>query len=82
MLLVKLPRVVLLLAKLPRVVLLLGRLLKVVLLLRIGYTLARKINSEAAWVYRTNLVRWVRYKAGNPIEFGRSKEFIGGFDLV
>ena len=47
-----------------------------------GYTLARKINSETAWVCRTNLVKWVRYKASNPIKFGRSKEFFSGFNLV
>jgi len=44
--------------------------------------LARKINSETARVYRTNLVKWVRYKASNPIKFGRSKEFFSSFNLV
>jgi len=46
------------------------------------YTLAYKINSETAWVCRTNLVKWVRYKASNPIKFGRSKEFFSSFNLV
>jgi hypothetical protein len=46
------------------------------------YTLARKINSKTAWVYRTNLVKRVRYKASDPIKFGRSKEFFSGFYLV
>ena len=46
------------------------------------YTLARKINSEIAQVYRTNLVKQVRYKASDSIKFGRSKEFISSFDLV
>jgi hypothetical protein len=47
-----------------------------------GCTLASKVNSKTAWVYRTNLVKWVRYKASDPIKFGRSKEFFSGFDLV
>ena len=47
-----------------------------------GCTLARKINSKIAWVCRMNLVKYVRYKARDPIEFERSKEFASGFDLV
>ena len=47
-----------------------------------GYTLARKINSKIAWVYRTNLVKYIRYKASDPIKFGRGKEFISFFGLV
>jgi len=46
------------------------------------YTLARKINSKTAWVCRTNLVKWVRYKASNYIKFGRSKEFLSFLELV
>ena len=46
------------------------------------YALARKINSKTTWVYRLNLVKWVRYKASDPIKFGRSKEFFSSFDLV
>ena len=46
------------------------------------YTLACKINSKGTWVYEIDLVEQVRYKASNPIEFGRSKEFVGSFDLV
>ena len=45
-------------------------------------TLAYKINSKTAWVYRTNLVKYIRYKASNPIKFGRGKEFISFFSLV
>jgi len=45
-------------------------------------TLAYKINSETAWVYRTSLVKWVRYKASNYIKFGRSKEFLSFLELV
>jgi len=29
--------------------------------------LARKINSKISLVYRTNLVKWVVYKTGDPI---------------
>ena len=47
-----------------------------------GYTLARKINSETAWVCRTNLVEYIRFKASDPIEFGRGKEFISFLGLV
>jgi len=46
------------------------------------YTLASKINSKTAWVYRTNLVKWVRYKASNYIKFRRSKEFLSFLELV
>ena len=45
-------------------------------------TLARKINSETAWVYRANLVKYIRFKASDPIEFGRGEEFISFFSLV
>ena len=47
-----------------------------------GYTLASKINSETAWVYKTNLVKRVRYKASDYIKFGRSKEFLSSVVLV
>ena len=50
--------------------------------LRVGYILANKVSSKAAWVYRVNLVKWVRYKASNPIKFKRNKEFFSGFNLV
>jgi len=46
------------------------------------YTLVSKINFKTTWVYRTNLVKWVRYKASNPIKFRKSKEFFNSFDLV
>ena len=36
--------------------------------LRVGYILANRVNSKAAWVCGTNLVKWIRYKAGDPIE--------------
>jgi len=50
--------------------------------LRVGYILASEVNFKAAWVYRANLVKWVRYKASDPIKFGRSKEVFSGFNLV
>jgi len=46
------------------------------------YTLASKVDSKTAWVYRTNLVKRVRYKASNYIKFGRSKEFFSSVILV
>jgi len=46
------------------------------------YALARKINSKTTWVYRTNLVKRVRYKASDYIKFGRSKEFLSFLELV
>ena len=46
------------------------------------YALARKINSKTTQVYRTNLVKQVRYKASNTIKFRRSKEFISSLNLV
>ena len=46
------------------------------------YTLARKINSKTTYVCRTNLVKYIRYKASDPIEFRRGKEFISFFSLV
>ena len=50
--------------------------------LRVGYILASKVSSKAAWVYRTNLVKWVKYKASDLIKFRRSKEFIYSINLV
>ena len=47
-----------------------------------GCTLAYKINFKITWVYKMNLVKYIRYKASDPIKFGRGKEFINGFDLV
>ena len=47
-----------------------------------GCTLARKINSRTAWVYRTNLVKRVRYKASDYIKFGIRKEFLSNIILV
>ena len=44
-------------------------------------TLARKINSKIAWVYRTNLVKQVRYKARDPIEFEAGEEVVSS-DVV
>ena len=49
--------------------------------LNTGYALARKINSKTTWVYRTNLVKWVINKTGDPIKFKRGKES-AGFDVV
>jgi hypothetical protein len=50
--------------------------------LRVGYILANGVNSKAAWICRTNLVKWVRYKASDYIKFGRSKEFLSSVELV
>ena len=46
------------------------------------YTLAYKINSKTAWVCRTNLVKYIRFKASDPIKFRRGKKFISFFGLV
>ena len=40
------------------------------------YNLARKVNSKTPWVCRVNLVKWVRYKARDPIEFKAGEESI------
>jgi len=50
--------------------------------LRVGYILANKVKSKVAWVYETNLVKWVRYKASDYIKFRRSKEFLSFLELV
>ena len=50
--------------------------------LRVGCILANGVNSKTTWVYKTNLVKWVRYKANNHIEFRRSKEFLNSVKLV
>ena len=50
--------------------------------LRVGYILASGVSSKAAWVYRINLVKWVRYKASNYIKFRISKEFLSSTILV
>jgi hypothetical protein len=50
--------------------------------LRVGYILASGVNFKAAWVYRADLVKRVRYKASDYIKFGRSKEFFYSFNLV
>ena len=44
--------------------------------------LASKVNSKTAWVYRTNLIKRVRYKASDYIKFRRSKEFLSSVILV
>ena len=50
--------------------------------LRVGYILASKVSPKAAYIYRTNLVKWVRYKASDYIKFGRGKEFLSFLVLV
>ena len=50
--------------------------------LRIGYTLAYKINFKGTQVYRMNLVKYIRYKINNFTKFKKSKEFINSFNLV
>jgi len=42
--------------------------------LSIRYALASKINSKATRVCRMNLVKWVSYKARDPIKFKGSKK--------
>jgi hypothetical protein len=49
--------------------------------LRVGCILASEVNSKAAWVCRTNLVKWVSYKARDPIKFKGGKE-VAGFDII
>ena len=44
--------------------------------------MASEVSSKAAWVYRTNLVKYVGYKASDFIEFRGSKEFIYSINLV
>ena len=50
--------------------------------LRVGYILASKVSSKAPYIYRTNLVKWVKYKASNYIKFRRGKEFLSFLVLV
>ena len=50
--------------------------------LRVGYILASKVSFKAAYIYRTSLVKWVRYKASNYIKFRTSKEFLSSVVLV
>ena len=45
------------------------------------YALAHKINSKTTWAYRANLVKWVRYKARDPIKFKGDKEFTS-FNII
>ena len=49
--------------------------------LRVGCILASGVNSKATWVYRTNLVKWVSYKARDPIKFKGGKEVVG-FNMI
>jgi len=49
--------------------------------LSIRCALASKINSKAIRVYRTNLVKWVSYKARDSIKFKESKKSTS-FDIV
>jgi hypothetical protein len=49
--------------------------------LRVGYILASGVNSKATWVCGTNLVKWVSYKARDPIKFKGGKEVVG-FDVI
>ena len=50
--------------------------------LKIGCVLAYKINFKGTQVYRINLVKYIRYKASDPIKFKRGKEFINSFNLI
>jgi hypothetical protein len=49
--------------------------------LRVGCILASEVNSKAAWVCGTNSVKWVSYKARNPVKFKGGKE-VAGFDII
>ena len=49
--------------------------------LSIRYTLASKINSNATWVYRINLVKQVSYKARDSVKFKGGKE-VTGFNVI
>ena len=46
-----------------------------------GYALAYKVDSKTPWVYRVNLVKWVGYKARDPIEFKVGEESVS-FNMV
>ena len=50
--------------------------------LRVGCILASKVSPKAAYIYRTSLVKWVRYKASNYIKFRTSKEFLNSVILI
>ena len=50
--------------------------------LSIRYILVRKINSKTAQVYKTNLIKKVKYKASNYIKFRRGKKFFNSIKLV
>ena len=50
--------------------------------LRVGYILASKVSPKAAYIYRTSLVKWVRYKTSNYIKFRISKEFLSSVILI
>ena len=50
--------------------------------LRVGCILASKVSFKAAYIYRTSLVKWVRYKASNYIKFRTSKEFLSSVVLI
>jgi len=41
---------------------------------------AYKINSKATLTYSLSLIKWISYKARDPIEFKEGKGF-SGFDL-
>ena len=45
------------------------------------YNLAYKVDSKTPQVYRANLVKWVRYKARDLIEFEGGKESTG-FNII
>ena len=41
-----------------------------------GCALTHKVDSKTPWVYKANLIEWVRYKARDLIEFEVDKEVI------
>ena len=50
--------------------------------LKVGCILASKVSLKAAYIYGTNLVKQVRYKANNYIKFRTNKEFFSSVILV
>jgi hypothetical protein len=45
-----------------------------------GYALACKINPKATLTYSLSLIKWISYKARDPIKFKEGKGF-NSFDL-
>ena len=50
--------------------------------LSIKCILVSKVSPKAAYIYRMNLVKWVRYKASDYIKFKTGKEFLSSAILI